>query len=157
MTTIAIKDGIIAADSLTTFGNERGLRPTKKIAVGKKAVYAVSGVGGMLDVLVDWHEAGADPRNMPVVGSGERWTLLVARRHCSPCLFNSEAPYPQWVDTPFAMGSGGDYALGAMDHGASAEEAVAIACVRDTASGLPIQSVNIAEALGVSPVREAAE
>jgi hypothetical protein len=156
MTTIAIKDGIIAADSQTTFGNERGLRPTKKIAVGKEAVYAVSGIS-ILDPLVAWHEAGADPRNLPAVGSGERWTLMVAWRHGQVCLFNSEAPYGLRIDAPFAMGTGGDYALGAMDHGASAEEAVAIACRRDTASGLPVQSVNIDEALGLVVVKEAAE
>ena len=157
MTTIAIKDGIIAADSLMTFGNERSLRFTHKIAVRKRAVCAVVGVGGLLDVLADWHDRGADPRDLPVIGSGEKWTLFVAHRDGSACLYHADAPYPQWVNTPFGLGSGGDYALGAMDHGASAEEAVAIACRRDTASALPVQSVNVAEALGLTPVREAAE
>ncbi len=156
MTTIAIKDGIIAADSQTTFGQERSLRPTKKIAVGKDAVYAVSGLGGMLDVLADWHSNGADPRALPIVGSGEKWSLLVADRN-GVYLYHVDAPYPLRIDPPFGLGTGGDYAIGAMDYGASAEEAVMLACMRDTASGLPVQSVNIAEALGLAPVREAAE
>jgi hypothetical protein len=157
LTTIAVKGGIVAADSLTTFGSERSLRFTKKLFVGKHAVYAVTGIGGLLEVLADWHESGADPRNLPVIGSNEKWTLLVAHRDGATYLYHVDAPYPQPVNTPFGLGSGGDYALGAMDHGASADEAVAIACRRDTASALPVQSVNIAVALGLAAVREAAE
>ena len=36
---------------------------------------------------------------------------------------------------PQAIGSGADFAIGAMLHGASPAEAVAIACMRDTRSG----------------------
>lgn len=42
-------------------------------------------------------------------------------------------------DTFYAIGSGADFAYGAMESGASPKRAVEIACKRDTGCGLPVQ------------------
>lgn len=48
------------------------------------------------------------------------------------------------VLAPFcAVGSGRNYAMGAMEHGASAAEAVEIACRHDAMSGLPLQCIRL--------------
>ncbi|MCH9665464.1 MAG: hypothetical protein K0U41_06405 [Gammaproteobacteria bacterium] len=46
-------------------------------------------------------------------------------------------------DEPFAWGSGGDYALGAMLHGATAEEACNIACDISQSCGLGVTVANL--------------
>jgi len=79
-------------------------------------------------------------------------------RHLTAC---HGVPYLSGVDVPFAIGAGSDYALGAMDYGASPEEAVRGACRRNVFTGGEIQVVNIAAALGLQPqaaaLAEAAE
>jgi len=49
------------------------------------------------------------------------------------------------VKQPFSTGSGSVYAVGAMDAGASAEEAVNIACYRDPYSGGDVQVMSLPE------------
>lgn len=162
MTVIATDGRTIAADSQTTFGSERGLRSTEKIVVDGDArrIYAACGVS-ILPVLVQWHKDGADPGKMPVLGGAENWSLLVLDRYegqLRMVLYWKDAPYPQIIDPPFGFGSGGEFATGAMDAGASPQEAVAIAIRRSTSCGGAIQVVDIASALGLPrAVKEAAE
>jgi hypothetical protein len=129
------------------------LRPTKKIIVDGGCIYASCGVA-ILPALVAWHKAGADPYKLPVIPANEHWSLMVI--DCTGIhIYWDTSPYPQQVDPPFGIGSGSDYAVGAMDFGASPTEAVRIAIRRSINCGGEVQVVNIAEALG--QIREAAE
>ena len=49
----------------------------------------------------------------------------------------------EYMDEPFAMGTGADFAIGAMDMGADAKQAVKIACGRDTKSGGRIRTFKV--------------
>lgn len=49
------------------------------------------------------------------------------------------------VQAPYAIGSGADIALGALDQGATAEEAVKIACKRNVLSGGAVTTVTFDE------------
>jgi ATP-dependent protease HslVU (ClpYQ) peptidase subunit len=152
--TVVCTDGItIAADSQTTFGDERSFRPTKKIIVENGRIFASSGVS-ILPALVRWHVDGADPHKLPAVSGTDGWFMLMIDRS-GYYYITSAVPYPIQVDPPFAIGSAADFAIGAMDYGASPKEAVAIAIKRSISCGGEIQVVNIAEALG--QLREAAE
>jgi ATP-dependent HslUV protease subunit HslV len=156
VTTIATDGKTIAADSLLTFGRERSLRPVDKILVRKRAIFAVAGLR-VLDILADWYEAGARLDAVPKIESTDEWVMLVITRE-GMNYYHSRAPVPCPVSPPFAIGSGGEFAQGAMDAGASPERAVEIACRRSVESGPPIQVVDIAEALGLAkPKLEAAE
>jgi hypothetical protein len=159
MTTIAISaDGMsIAADGLSMngWGGVCGLH-CKKITHDGGKVYAVSGVMALIEPLVEWYKAGHDPKNTPVCTSDSKWSLIV-RDDGQWYLCTSDAPYPDVMELPAAIGTGCDYALGAMYAGATTKEAVEIACRLDSRTGGTIQVVNIAEALGLAPVREAAE
>lgn len=48
-----------------------------------------------------------------------------------------------YVDPPFAIGTGAQLAIGAMEHGATAIEAVEVACRRDINSGGKVQWVSL--------------
>jgi hypothetical protein len=152
----------VAADSMMTFGDEKSLRPVQKIVVDGGCIYAASGLA-ILPALVAWHKAGADPHKLPVVDQSEWWNLLVIDADGGQVgmrYYTKTLPYPLQVDPPFGVGAGADYAIGAMDHGASAEEAVAIAIRRSRSCGGPVQSVRIADVLclgGADPVKQAAE
>ena len=144
--TVIVTDGkTIASDSLTTFGHERGAAGSQKIFVESGLVFATSGVA-IGQILVKWYLDGADPAATPKVGD-EDWGMLVLDG-TDIFHFHAKTPYPLRVGAPFSLGSGGDYALGAMHHGASPQEATAIAIKLCTACGGEIQSVDIAEATG---------
>ena len=79
------------------------------------------------------------PFPSPRVDDGECCTTLVVVNK-GKCVFYTASPdYPQVVaDKFFAWGSGREIALGAMAHGASAYEAVEIACDLDVYSRKPV-------------------
>jgi ATP-dependent protease HslVU (ClpYQ) peptidase subunit len=160
MTTIATDGITIAADSLTTYGNERGRRPAKKLHVRTRLdgtrIFAFSGAASMAIPVIEWFEAGAVAKDGVSGTDKEPWLMLVLDREG---MFNvySGAPYVLPFDAPFAIGSGGDYALGAMMHGATAAESVGVAAKLDITTGGDVQVFNIAEALGLNKMAEAAE
>lgn len=163
MTTIATDGVTIAADGQESWGNEAMRLDVQKIIVMDNVIYALSGANSMLERLIEWEQEffngakGAPPAAAPDVA----WTLLVIRRtyRIASVAYISKCPYPSPVSGVFALGSGADYAVGAMHCGKTPAEAVAL--VRDKRldvwTGGDIQVVNIAEALGLAPVREAAE
>lgn len=142
MTTIAYKDGILAADSAVTYsGTYQG--STRKIFASKQ--------GGLV-------AACGDLTALAVV---KRW---VEEKHCKGDIPETSAEYSAlWVkpngevyvvehreavkiDAPFiANGSGADIATGAMAFGATADQAVHIAACFDTSSAAPIQIAKLSE------------
>ena len=130
MTTIAYKDGVIACDSQITAGETIHTMSRNKIRRRKGFVLIACGSEHLVeqvfetwpDVRVDgdeWSAYAVDSDGLWECGSeeGALWKLKV--RH----------------DEHSAMGSGGAYALGAMDAGATAVEAVKVAAGRDVATG----------------------
>jgi hypothetical protein len=151
VTTIALTATQIAADgqSTSSYGCITG-RCFKKITVEKAAVYAVSGQAALMAPLIAWHMSGARPEAVPKHAADVVWSLLVVPKNGSPSLYTSQAPYPESIELPFAIGIGAEIAIGAMEHGASAREAVMIAMRRNVHTGGDIQVVDIAKALGLS-------
>jgi hypothetical protein len=153
MTTIAFRDGIMAADSQVTVDSEGGgarkFRCEKlyrvKVRNGRKTVPALVGLaGGSYDGLafLDWL-MGADPEPPTRLIEGEAdFTALVLNKFG---LFE----YDKWcrpervLEKFYAVGSGAKAALGAMHMGASATCAVAIACKIDPYSAPPIVSMSL--------------
>ena len=127
MTVIATDGYSIAADSLMCYGSERAAQPVEKLIRKDGRIFAVSGLG-IPHVLVDWFLSGADPDKAPKVGGDSYWNLLVVEPDGSMKLLASTMPYAQEAKPPLVLGSGGEYALGAMLAGASPAAAVAIAC-----------------------------
>lgn len=149
MTTIAFREGIIAADSQYTYESEAGgnrKHPCPKlfrktIKSGESVIIATQGDGSAGLVFVDWYGSGKKP---PVVISHNLpdFTCLVLRKGG---LFEYDAycrPYE--ITLPFyAIGSGANAALGAMHMGASAVQAVEIACQIDSYSMGPVVEMRL--------------
>lgn len=133
MTTIAYRDGVLAADSLACWGDTRDSYVTKIAKRGQVLATAsgnVSGINGFLD----WFRSGAEgepPR--PVIGDGVWFGLLITPDDWM--LLWTPGGWERSRAEMTTMGSGGDFARGAMEAGASPEEAVRIALRVDTKSG----------------------
>ena len=151
MTSIAYRDGILAADSQTTVESEAGgarrfrceklYRKTTK--EGAEAIIATAGESAPALVFLDWYGTGKRPPPRLLEGNAD-FTCLVLRR-------DGLWEYDAWcrgdkVLEPFyAIGSGAKAALGAMHMGASAEEAVRVACLIDPYSAPPIVTMSLSK------------
>lgn len=146
MTTIAYRDGIVAADSAETGGDGVQTRCDKlyRKRIGKRAVViATAGdtYSGM--VFVDWYGTGkpapealigldlAQDFEVLVFDRGDVWTC----NHLC-CLVEVIEPY-------VAIGSGRAHAITAMDCGRSAREAVRLASLRDCYTRAPIAAMSV--------------
>ncbi len=143
MTTIAIKDDIIAADGRRSWGSEIRGEGCEKIKIKHGRIYAFTGVVPMFDPLIEWHNAGANPSAVPPSKDCD-WHLIVIDA-AGVHKFSESCPHPEMFDQPVAFGAGGDYAMGAMLAGADARRAVEITASITTHTGGKITAVGIAE------------
>lgn len=148
MTTIAFKDGILAADSRVTHGDAGATVGTKlfrKRIARREHLIAVAGDLYTAMIFVDWYGKGEIKRPEQfdnLIDAGEDFGVLVwdgrhlheYNRHCRGLIV--EEAY-------WSIGSGAPYALAAMDCGKSAREAVRVACKRDNHSGLPVSWMRV--------------
>ncbi len=144
MTTIAIDGKYIACDGQVTSRNviEPG-RHEKIFQDEDGTIYAFSGCLPMFSAWVEWWKAGKNPKELPVAKDdyasmafwvfkgGELWEII------------NEAPYPLKINMPSAIGSGREFALGAMFAGKSAKEAVEISSKLDTGTGGEIKVIEL--------------
>lgn len=130
MTTVAYKDGVIAADSLVTADGAR-VGTVEKIGKIKGIFYGASGNLALMQKFGTWIRGGmkGDP---PEVKENEGEAFVIHGNHVVTfCHAGTDCMKVE----RFASGSGWRTALGAMDAGADAEMAVRVAIKSDTASG----------------------
>lgn len=147
MTTIAFKDGVLAADRLVTDSGARYGLVTKIGAAlapdGTSVLFASCGAESIGQRWRRWaatgFAVGEDPPAMAV--EGHQATGLIIHEDGRALTFDPEQP-PFWTEPlrvgvlPLhGFGSGGPFALGAMTMAASAVDAVLVACRFDTRSG----------------------
>ena len=148
MTTIAWDGKTVAADSLSTFDSRIGYVDVIKIRTRGPFVFALAGRHCLFEALMCWVEAGAIAAELPVGCNDEAkndWALLVFERKRAR-LFTALCPYATVIEAPFAMGSGGDYAMGAMRGcDQSAREAVRAAMMCDVWSGGSVNAIDLAK------------
>lgn len=82
--------------------------------------------------------------NIPELMEDEDFTGIVAYPEGYVMLFEGGKAFYE-VQAPYVIGSGSDYALGALDQGATAEEAVRVACKRNVLSGGLVTTVTFDE------------
>lgn len=160
MTTIAIDQTSIAADGLSVVGDEAIDTDLKKILVRGKRIYAILGSTPLSRAAIEWYENGARPGEQPGAGDNIDWSLIVLQAgQCGTveCVkYSNTIPYPDHYPLPQAFGSGCEYAMGALEAGATPAQAVRIAAKYNVKTGGSIQVVDIASVLG-SPLPVAAE
>ena len=128
--TYDVVTGTAACDSRTTQGERKGyMKKFKELANGKVVMFAG-----------DVREGRAAIRHierntaMPVDLLKET-TVVVFDKKTGTALVYDETHIPERVNESDAWGSGSDFAIGALDAGATAEEAAKIACRRSTSCG----------------------
>lgn len=147
MTTIAIKDGWIAADSAMSRSDVFcGTAPKLFIvqAGGRSYVHASVGECGHDEKIVRWIKAGMNVLDPPSVGENgagivvdcETWRITTVVADVAHDV--AEADFHAW-------GSGFSLAMGAMAAGATARQAVEIGCRFDLWSGGPVLAYRLAD------------
>lgn len=155
MTTIAFKNGVIAADSRVTVESEAGGArnfDTRKLfrakvdirGTFKDVILATAGESAPGSLFVEQWSTGkslTEIRDLFTYSEAD-FTILVVT---DEGLFEVD----KWcilepVYEPFyAIGSGSKLAMGAMEAGASAQRAVEIACKRDPYTALPVVTMRL--------------
>lgn len=146
MTCIAYRRGILAADRLVSdsYSQSRvGVR-SKIFQAADQLVYGFSGSAGHAELFREWLSSGAKSSERPNFGERGHQAIMIGRLGVGL----SSGDVPVFVDIEakyYAIGSGAEIAMGAMWHGATAEEAVQAAIEHDTSCGGPIDLIRCYE------------
>ncbi len=125
MTVIAVKNRLVVADRLVTYKDERRNYDENKLKSYKGLILAHVGFAPSAERIEEWFIAGAIPDEFPK-DDIDRGSLIVIHKNIGVLEYHSPDAVFFGMET-CAFGSGGELALGAMMHGATAEEAVRIA------------------------------
>lgn len=138
MTTIAFDGTMVAADGLICLGDQVVGRSTKKLHVVAPGAYAgYAGADPIGKKRIQWLREGGKPEAWPTI-EGQDCSLLVVYDDGSAALVCDGVMTE--VAAPFAIGSGAQFAIGAMHAGCNAFEAVEIAAKCDAFTGGRIDS-----------------
>lgn len=154
MTTIALDAKCIAWDSLMILGDSEKMTCLyEKARVDGRTIYAAAG-DAKIEELIRWAK-DQDGWRPP---KGEWELLIITKGVISHATAEAPTPYP--VMPPIAIGTGAQYARGAMLAGAGAKQAVEIAAMCDAHTGGEIKSLALGDVfkrrLVVNPKRKAA-
>jgi hypothetical protein len=142
MTIIAYRDGVMATDSQTVSGGRIAGVTRKLCRAPDGTIAAACGDAGVCHRFRKWVESGLVGDFDPKVERGDFGALIARPGGGVDCmdwrgnLVSVKAEF-------YADGCAADMAIGAMAHGASAIEAVAICIDHDSACGGEIQSDNV--------------
>ena len=130
----------MAGDTATTWGETLTYKDTKVFVIGNMAI-GCAGRSVSIEIFLKWLREGM-PEPPP---SHEKMDFTALMAHSDGRLeYWDEQFCPSLMGEPYAAsGAGMGYALAAMDAGASAEQAVAIAIKRHTNSGGEVVSVRV--------------
>jgi len=141
MTTIAFDGDLIACDSMETRGNLISSMDSDKIieAYGYKCV--IAGIKAdclvMLECFLNEIEP-EQPLSASIIANHNDGRLIHIVYQDDRIIVEDI-----WSDKYFTLGSGGDFALAAMDFGKNAREAVKYASTRDNCTGGKIRSFKV--------------
>lgn len=138
MTTIACKDGVMAADSQSTGDYINRVRKIHRLPDG--SLVAGAGTSAAVYAAIQWVHAGRYGEPPDLDGS----CLLFLRPDRSLWLADGRWPEFPLMDEYVAIGSGGMAAQAAMRLGKSAIEAVRLACQIDDGSSAPVHHLKVA-------------
>ena len=139
MTTIAYRDGVMAADSQASSG-ARKFRVKKITRVPGGGLLGIT--GGMPELLKiqKWAGAGFPPDDKPELSDDAEVECLLVYADGTAALFDASLEVMPVQDKFIAIGSGGPYAVAAMACGLGPAEAVQIAARFDPYTSAPVKS-----------------
>lgn len=142
MTTIVCDGKTLASDSRITWGSMVEQRLMQKIVVCGDTVYAQCGMEGLLGPLIEWHRAGADTRSLPHIPADCSWEFVVMTRSRTTW-YSDKTTMGAPISRQWAIGSGRQFAIGALHAGADAVKAAKIGAKLDIYSGGPIRVIDL--------------
>jgi hypothetical protein len=137
---VVYKDGVLAADS-KAWGGRGNASPGTKRKVHRlpdgTRVGIVSAVVGLPERFVGWLIDGADP--LKWTGDQPDLAAIIVKPNGEVFLAHDSVYCSGPLTTSqHAIGSGSDYALGALEMGATIEQAIVVACRLNDCCGLPV-------------------
>lgn len=138
MTTAAIADGVVAADTQLTGGNH-AVRCAKMVRLPDGGVAVGCGLWRTAWAGLQWL-AGGEKGEAPDLDGA---MIAVVRPDKSIWIADESFPAYPLLDTTYALGCGSDLARMAMANGRSPIEAVADACELDAVSSAPIMAMTV--------------
>lgn len=140
MSVVVYCRGVLAADSKAYGGKYQtspgAKRKAHRLSDGTR-VGVVSSTIGMPERFVAWLDAGADPKEWGEGSPDVR--AIIVRPNGDVFLADEGLHFSGPIDCEFyAIGSGSDYAMGALAMGANANRAVEIAAQFDPHCGAPV-------------------
>lgn len=146
MTTIAWDGKTMAADKQSTGGGMKYQSHESKIHKGTyhgmPALFAGAGTSVYSAAVIEWLLAGMPDDKPEMPSAPDSFTVLVATELGLFEYIDSLRPVPLGI-RKWAIGSGNEYAFGAMAAGASAKKAVEIACALDVNSGMGVDTLTL--------------
>ena len=129
----------MAADTQATSGN-RKLRCSKVRQMADGGLLGGAGNWAHICKVQRWAEAGFTDKTRPDFGGdGAEFECLIVKGDGTIYLLDDQMELMPFSDGNFAIGSGGDYALAAMDCGKSPADAVRVASKFDAATSEPVE------------------
>lgn len=151
MSVIAWDGKSIAADKQATCAGLK-LTASKIRRLDTGIILAWAGEQDSGEMMARWFIGGQDPAKWPACQSDkDLWCrLIIVDRDGFVSTYERQPVSFPMEDKAMAWGSGRDYALGAMARGATAREAVEVACRFDIGCGMGIDEI----LCGISPPLE---
>ena len=140
MTTIAWDGKTLAADKRATVNGMA--HTTKKLIRIKNGPMAgaICGWSNSIAVameMIHWLESGADIKEFPAAQRTDEWSPVILITYSQQVFVYEKGPFPieRSFSDAMALGSGREFAMGAMAFGATSQEAIAIATKLDVYTG----------------------
>ena len=155
MTTIAYKNGIMVSDGRMSLGDMIIKDDTEKVFWVNNHLVGVCGRARAINTFVTWLQKMTDYHIVnqevgelvdlvpPALEDDEGYSALVVTPSRQVLMYEGNTPIDMGLDVPMSVGSGSCFALASMKTGASAEEAVKVACELDVYSGGEITVVQL--------------
>lgn len=142
--TVIVWDGKVLASDMQSTNAGLKRKATKIRKIGGR-LYGVSGDWDRAQMLFRWIESGKRPEDWPEFQKGnDDWVGLLEIREDGSAWKFERVPEPYRCEEDyFAMGSGRDYAYGALAMGADAETAVRIASSFDNGCGMGVLTLTL--------------
>ena len=144
MTTIAFDGTTLAADRCAwSSGNRYRVRKVYKVRApdGRRFLVAFSGNGSYCMALLNWMRGGPKPGAYPEDGGPYTVAVVIDQQRRIWRMESHSLTYCQVLEKFHACGGGQDFAIGALEAGATAREAVQIAIKRSDMAGLGVDTV----------------
>lgn len=155
MTTIAYKNGVMVSDGRMSLGDMIIKDDTQKVFWVNNHLVGVCGRARAINTFVTWLQKMTDYHIVnqevgelvdlvpPALEDDEGYSALVVTPSRQVLMYEGNTPIDMGLDVPMSVGSGSCFALASMKTGASAEEAVKVACELDVYSGGEITIVQL--------------